>query len=226
MSLRLKRYVVSQFGKPHGPVGQLVGWVMRRRHSNIWRNLWTIDLMALAPGNRVLEIGYGPGFALEQVCQRLDTGKAFGLDHSDTMARMAARRNRTHIDAGKLQLFTGSVENGALETAPELGGPFDRIYAVNVVKFWADPVLVLGKLADRLAEKGRILLTLQPRSGDLSEESVMTVAGEIADQLKTAGFKEITTEALKDITPMAICVSGRKSRRNLSTQGEKAPRDR
>lgn len=208
----LMRYLFSQFGRPRGLIGWLAGSVMGQRSSNLLRNRWAVDLLELEPGMRVLEIGYGPGFALQQVCERLgEAGRAFGLDHSETMTRMAWRRNRAAIDAGKLRLFTGSAEGDALDKVAELAGPFDRIYAVNVNMFWSDPVSVLRTLSDRLGGGGRIHLTLQPRAGDRTEEGVLATAEKIACDMSAAGLKDVTTETFRDVTPMAICVLGRKS---------------
>jgi hypothetical protein len=53
----LHRYLIKQFGRPSGFVGRLAGWSMARRPSNRQRNQWTVDLLRLTPGDRVLEIG-------------------------------------------------------------------------------------------------------------------------------------------------------------------------
>ncbi len=67
MAGAIVRYLVSQFGNPRGLVGRLAGEFMARRPSNRARNLWTVDLLELRPHHRVLEIGYGPGFAIGEV---------------------------------------------------------------------------------------------------------------------------------------------------------------
>lgn len=207
----LMRYLFSQFGRPRGFVGWLAGRVMEQRSSNLLRNRWAVELLELEPGMRILEIGYGPGFALQHACARLDeAGQAFGLDHSETMTRMAWRRNRSAIASGRLKLFTGSAEDDALDQVAELAGPFDRIYAVNVSMFWSDPVSVLGKLSDRLGDRGRIQLTLQPRAGDRTEEGVLAAAENICGHMSAAGLKDVTIESFRDVTPMAICVLGHK----------------
>ena len=53
-----------------GLLGQLAGQVMANRSSNIERNRWMLELMRLKPRDRILEIGYGPGLALEGALQQ------------------------------------------------------------------------------------------------------------------------------------------------------------
>jgi SAM-dependent methyltransferase len=207
----IKRYLASQFGNPHVLMGRVAGHVMRRRASNVRRNLWTVDLMALRPTDRVLEIGYGPGFALEQVCARLNRGRAVGLDRSRTMFDMARTRNRRTIDDGRLTLLVGSVEGADLEAEPRAAGPFDVIYAINVAMFWKDPAGVLATLRGRLARDGRVFLTVQPRLGDTTDAAAERTADRLVGEMQAAGLGDIRVERLTDLSPMAVCVIGRKT---------------
>jgi hypothetical protein len=56
----------SQFGNPHGLGGRIAGWIMATRPSNKERSAWAIDLLDPQPDDAVLEIGYGPGVAIER----------------------------------------------------------------------------------------------------------------------------------------------------------------
>ncbi|HSR57656.1 MAG TPA: hypothetical protein VLL57_05675, partial [Candidatus Binataceae bacterium] len=62
---RLVQGVIRQFQKPTGLLGSLVGVILARRSSNRQRNAWTVDLLSIEPRHRVLEVGCGPGVALE-----------------------------------------------------------------------------------------------------------------------------------------------------------------
>ena len=138
----VQRYLIGQFMKLHGVLGWTAGWIMARRGSNQQRNLWTVDGMKLEPSHRVLEIGHGPGFALAHVLNRLGDGSAVALDHSQTMHGMARARNRAAVASCKLLLRLGAVADLEQSADPALQGPFDRIYAVNAVMVWHDPVRV------------------------------------------------------------------------------------
>ncbi len=157
MRSSLRQAIVRQFGKPTGLVGRLVGLVMATRPSNRERNRRTIDLLEIQPDDRVLEIGYGPGLAIEWAAERAHPGKVVGVDHSDLMRREAGRRNARAIEAGLVELHVASVD-----AMPAFDGPFDKVFAVNVYMFWPDPVRALARLAAVLKPRGTIALTFQP----------------------------------------------------------------
>jgi hypothetical protein len=56
--------VRAQFGRPHGIGGRAVGVLLAHRSSNRRRNAWVVSLLDVQPGDRVLEIGFGPGLAM------------------------------------------------------------------------------------------------------------------------------------------------------------------
>jgi len=50
--------VVAQFARPTGFWGDIAGFIMAYRPSNLARNEWAISLLNLQPSDRVLEIGF------------------------------------------------------------------------------------------------------------------------------------------------------------------------
>jgi ubiquinone/menaquinone biosynthesis C-methylase UbiE len=49
----------------------------------------------------VLEIGFGPGYAVAQIASRLTSGEIVGIDHSEVMLKQAQRRNAGAIRLGE-----------------------------------------------------------------------------------------------------------------------------
>ena len=96
---------------------------MASRSSNQERNRWTVDLLDLQPSDRVLEIGYGPGLALAQAAGRVTSGEIAGMDHSRIMLEQATARNAAAIQAGRMRLSVGGLDD-----LGGLGGPFDKVY--------------------------------------------------------------------------------------------------
>lgn len=68
---------------------------MATRPSNLERNMRTLALVDIQPDDRVLEIGFGPGIAIERAAELARRGKVIGVDHSELMLRQASRRNAT-----------------------------------------------------------------------------------------------------------------------------------
>ncbi len=199
MSLRQK--IVRQFKQPHGSLGQIAGFIMARRPSNIERNQWTLDLLDLRPEDRVLEIGFGPGIAIEKASQVVTNGMIVGIDHSETMLRQAKKRNAAAIGEGRVQLHLGSVTD-----LPHFDQPFDKIFSANVVMFWDEPVAEFKALHQLLAPGGSIATTYMPRHKGATDADAHKKADEVVAFLKRAGFSKITVEE-KPLKPVAVvCV--------------------
>jgi hypothetical protein len=77
----LGAHVRAQFGLPHGFWGPLVGWIMAVRSSNRRRIVWAVSLLDVQRRDRVLEIGFGPGIAIEKTVSHIPRNRSF--NHSD-----------------------------------------------------------------------------------------------------------------------------------------------
>jgi SAM-dependent methyltransferase len=193
--------IVRQFGHPRGVAGKAVGWVMGRRTSNRERNLWATSLLDVQPGNRALEVGFGPGVAIAEPARRVGpTGHVSGIDHSEVMLRQATKRNAAAIKAGTVSLAVAAVE----QLPAGLDGPFDAILAVNSLGFWIAPVERLADLRRRLRTGGRIAIVSQPRP-PRTNRSAAEVARELTSLMEAAGLRETRTEIL-DLEPPVVCV--------------------
>jgi len=168
----------------------------------------TVELLNVRPGDRVLEIGYGPGLALADVVNRVGPGTVCGLDHSETMRGVAAARNRHALADGRLRLYVGRVEDLAAGKVSGLDGPFDRIYGINTAMFWSNRAAIFGALAERLAAGGRIAVTHQPRTGERTDAAAEAAADGIAADMCAAGLTDVHIVRLRELSPMAVCTMG------------------
>lgn len=194
--------IVGQFGHPRGTAGRVAGWVMAHRPSNRQRNRWVVSLLDVQPTDRVLEIGFGPGLAIDELSRRVgDSGHVYGIDHSNVMLRQATRRNASAIAAGRVTLSRASVD----QVPPSLGGPFDAILAVNALGFWPAPTKTLDELRRRLRPGGRIAIASQPRCPGATASTSRTAAREIEALLQAAGYTKTRTETL-DLDPPVVCI--------------------
>jgi ubiquinone/menaquinone biosynthesis C-methylase UbiE len=192
--MSVKAMVIDQFRRPRGPLGRLVGRIMSRRSSNRRRSERTVDLLGIVPGDRVLELGYGPGLGIEAVLDRLPDGpgRVVGVDHSPTMQAMAARRVRGHPSPVRPELLVGD----AAALPPRLG-EFDKVFSCNVWLFWSDPVAVLAGHRAHLAPGGTLAVTHLPRHGGAGRAAALAAGDRIAAQLAEAGYRDIRQEVLE-----------------------------
>ncbi len=170
----------SQFASPRGLGGRIAGWLMARKNAGM--NAACVDWLALAPADRVLELGFGHGRTLAWIAERTPSGQIAGLDPSHEMLRMASRRNRAAIQSGRIALALGSAES-----LPFPAAAFDKLLAANCVQFW--------DLPRAFAEAHRVI---RP-GGTLLLGIRMRAARE--GRFASPGFSEAQVEAL--LAPLA-----------------------
>jgi SAM-dependent methyltransferase len=197
--MSIKRHLVKQAGNPRGIVGHAEGWLFAYRPSNRRRNRWAVDLLDVRAGDRVLEVGFGPGRAIAELARRSE--HVYGLDRSAVMLRQASRRNEAAIRSGRVTLCAGAVE------AQPFAGPFDVILAVNSLGFWSHPGERLAQLRGTLAPGGRIALVSQPRTPGATRATSLEAAVRLTALLEGAGLARTTSELL-ELDPPAVCVIG------------------
>jgi ubiquinone/menaquinone biosynthesis C-methylase UbiE len=203
----LRTRLVRQFHRPAGPVGHVVGWIMATRPSNVGRNRWAVDQLGVGPGDRVLEIGFGPGVAIEALAARATEGVVFGIDHSSVMVRAARRRNAEAVAAGRVVLTTAGVDD--LDDLDDGLQPLDLVLAVNNLGMWPDPPTQLRRLRSLLRPGGRIAIGNQPRMAGADAETARRSAEKIATQLTDAGFDVAETRRLDLDPPMMLVIGAR-----------------
>jgi SAM-dependent methyltransferase len=199
---KVVEHVRAQFGRPTGLPGWIAGWIMAHRSSNRRRNAWAVSLLEVERDDRVLEIGFGPGVAIQELSRIATEGYVCGLDHSGVMLRQAGKRNAERVRRGRVELRLGSVEK-----LPAFEAPFDRLLAVNAMQLWEKPVDRFRELRRVLRTGGRIAIAFQPRGPGASDEAAATRGREIAAALRDAGFSEVRLETLK-LKPAVVCALG------------------
>jgi ubiquinone/menaquinone biosynthesis C-methylase UbiE len=199
----MRETIVQQFKRPNGVLGRLAGWIMAHRESNLRRNAWVVSLLGIEPHHEVLELGCGPGIALEHAANLATKGRVVGIDHSELMVRAAAERNARAVAAGRVEVIHGTAE-----AAAGRGERFDRVFAVNVVQFWDAPERTLRALRGVITPDGVMGIAFQPRNKGASSEDVRRGAERNQQLLDDAGFRNVRVETL-DLNPMVTFVLGR-----------------
>jgi SAM-dependent methyltransferase len=108
------------------------------------------DLLALQPGERVLDIGCGAGATTLQAANYVGDGAAVGADISQPLLALAQQRARA---SGA----NASFVEADVATSPIPGAPFDAAFSRFGVMFFDDPVQGFGKIRAALRPGGRIV---------------------------------------------------------------------
>jgi len=176
----------AQFGGPHGPLGHVAGWLMARK--NLALNGWVAELADVRPGDRAVEVGFGPGLLVARLAERASF--VAGVDRSEVMLRQALQRNARIAREGRIELHLGSAGELPFDDAS-----FTHACSVNSLQFWPSVEDGLGEIRRVLEPGGRLVLAQRMhREGagcfdrsrfGMSEDRV----GEIASTLERVGFE-------------------------------------
>jgi arsenite methyltransferase len=104
--------------------------------------------LALRPGERVLDVGSGPGFlAAEMAAEVGSDGRVVGVDPSESMLGVARRRGgeAEFVRAGALELPFGEAE-------------FDAVVSTQVLEYVPEVAAALAEARRVLAPGGRLLV--------------------------------------------------------------------
>lgn len=180
------------------------------------RHSWAVEVLGVAPGDHVLEVGCGHGVTASLLCDRLTSGRYVALDRSEKMIAAAVRRNAAHVDAGRAVFTVGTFEDVGLG---ELR--FDHIFAFHVAAFWRRPRRMLG-VARRLLRPGGALHLCNQLPGWNQQASPAAFAQQLTAVLGDHGFDVDPPVYAAPPLPPAVCVTGR-PRDPSGTPGGVAP---
>ncbi|RWZ52281.1 methyltransferase domain-containing protein [Halobacillus fulvus] len=190
----------EQFSKPEGWIGKCVGWFMMKENHQI--NKWTLSFLDIKEGESILEIGFGSGEALQQVAKHKGV-TLFGIDPSEVMVEGAMKRLRRERGTGQICLIQGPA--GLLEFFDHR---VDKIYAINNVTYWENPVETLSCMKKYLKIGGRIALTIRPHEKGATDETSEVLGGQLRNLLEKAGFQEVEVFLRPSRPNSSVCVVG------------------
>ena len=157
---------------------------------------WAVTILDIRPKNQVLEIGCGAGLLVEQIANEVDGGHVTAIDRSAAMIKMASKRNRDSISAGKVTLLNvGFVDSDFKKSQ------FDIIVAFNVNFFWKNPLREF-EIIRRILKPGGMLYIFYQAPFEISIDA----AEPIKSNLKNHSFETIDTVLKKMKPTSAFCV--------------------
>jgi len=116
----VENILLRTFGRPRGIIGRLGGIIMARMNDAC--GAWTIELLEIKSNESVLEVGFGPGVAIQRLAPFV--GHVAGVDPSSVMVAQARARNADKVETGDVELRRGSA--GSL---PFSDNSFDKVMA-------------------------------------------------------------------------------------------------
>ncbi len=160
---------------------------------------WAVDFMDPQPADHVLEIGCGPGAAAELICARLETGKLFAIDRSESGVDRTKRRNEEAIKAGRL-----TVRQIDLATLRVPVKRLHKVFSFNVNLFWVrDCPDEVALLHERVVPGGAVYLFYEVTRRD----QVPTIIKQASAALAQGGFR---VSVVDNPQPPVVGIIGRR----------------
>ena len=110
-------------------------------------NRIVVDLLDLTPDQRVLEVGCGPGAAIEYAAKRIGPERVAAVEPSATFVDMARKR-----------VPGADVRIGSATDIPFDDGTFDVIWSIAAMHHWPERDPGLAAQTAKLAPGGRLFV--------------------------------------------------------------------
>lgn len=207
----LDRLIGKQIRKPSGILGSFLGHIMASDH--IALTSWTLGHLGIRNVDHVLDIGCGSGLAIKMLSDTVTEGKIIGIDYSPVMLRQAEKRNRQGVREGKIAIHHGNVSQ-----LPFSDDSFDKVCAIETFYFWPDPSENLKEVGRVLRPGGTAAIAMEISKEGTNRSAISDNAQrlgfpiysgeEMKDLLSTAGFMDVSYEAIPEREKGWLCAIG------------------
>jgi SAM-dependent methyltransferase len=149
--------IADQLKGPHGTKG--IDMARMMHETNIGMTLRAIESLAIAEGDTILELGHGNAGHLKYIFDKYPTVHYYGLETSTLMHEEAETSNQAYLTGGRaaFHLYDGT-------DIPSDENSFNKIFTVNTLYFWANPLDLLSSLYRVLKPGGRLSITFAQKS--------------------------------------------------------------
>jgi SAM-dependent methyltransferase len=207
--MMLANFFAKQLSHPSGILGRFVlPRVWNKRNSAL--NDVAFDSLALRPGDRVLEVGFGGGHLLGRMAGAITGGFLAGVDVSPAMVAFCEKRYRSLIREGKLELRCAGAES-----LPYPSAHFTKECSVNSIFYWQNAPQAISELWRVLVEGGMLVLcftckeSLEKR-GFANSGITLYAADEVQQMMEASGFHPIRMVRASDKYREFLCAVGKK----------------
>ena len=127
-----------------------------------------LQLLSVAPGEVVLEVGVGTGYSLKEIANSVgENGKAHGIDITPQMLGITRKKVKKAGFIDRVELYEGDARS-----MPYQNGKFDAVYMASTLELFDTPDIpvVLSEIKRVLKPRGRLgvaSLTKEGREGSL-----------------------------------------------------------
>jgi len=181
---------------------------MESHHSDITEQ--TLALMDIQPGDRILDLGCGTGWASRRMARIATSGEVVGLDVADEMLRRAEQSSSAFRNV--------RYAWGSAEKIPEADNAFNKVLSVESFYYYADQGKALDELRRVMAPGAKLFILINLYKDNhyslrwVTELKVPVQAlseAEYKALLQKHGFKSVEARRIPDHSPTPETYSGK-----------------
>lgn len=182
----IREFIDSHYKTPRGIVGTYIGEKMVRQHKI--ETIWSLELMNIRQGDRILELGCGPGYAIKLIFEKNLAEEIIGLDISSTMIKSARIRNKKSINEQRVKLVQANFNK-----LPFHNENFNTVFSIQTIYFWNDIAATLSEIFRVLKPKGVVILTFSDGKEDESWEGIRgIIENQVIPSMTNTGFRDVS----------------------------------
>ena len=178
----------KQLRKPSGFFGRIVSKMMDIRNREFYEKV--IIELDIQSGDKIYEIGYGPGLGIQLIANLGKDCTLSGIDYSELMYSKATKRNKKFINDGIVNLRYGDLLTADIDNER-----YDKIFCLNVIYFWNDLSKVFDKIYSMLNDGGMFCIFMTHKeeieTQKFTKEFCKYSIEQVESELKKAGFKSV-----------------------------------
>lgn len=148
------KILAQNLANPQGAKGIEIGEMMNE--TNISMTLESITTLLIEDDEHILEIGHGNAGHVKHIFSSARNLKYTGIDISETMHQEAKKLNREFEGKADFVWYEGKI-------LPFEDKTFDKIFTVNTVYFWENPLEFLNEIYRVLKKGGTVVITFGQR---------------------------------------------------------------
>jgi ubiquinone/menaquinone biosynthesis C-methylase UbiE len=113
-----------------------------------------VEALAPRPGERIVDVGFGGGYALDRIREAVAPARAVGVEIAEAMIASGRERCGNAVE----------LHHADVAALPFDAASFDAVLSVNTIYFWPNPQAALGEIHRVLKPGGRLVLGVRAKA--------------------------------------------------------------